>query len=99
MTANTAFIITTPPGISTLSTSEVKNDLRDLQRSSVVVNPEESDDDCSVKSGDIISSTYPVQPRKTSKTLHRWVIYNHIQLEPAHDLNFNIQGDNRSGRE
>ena len=50
-------------GISSLTKAEIKRDIRDIER---LLN-EDSDSDSSIKSGDILSSNYPVKPRKTLK--------------------------------
>lgn len=50
-------------GLSALTKAEIKRDVRDIER----LLHEDSDSDSSVKSGDILSSNYPVKPRKTLK--------------------------------
>ena len=47
-----------------LTKNEVKRDIRDIER----LMDDETDSDGSVKSSDIMSSNYPVKPRKTLKT-------------------------------
>ena len=49
--------------MNTLSGTEVRKDLRDIQRTAVY----DSDSDCSVKSEDVLHSAYPVKPRRTPK--------------------------------
>ena len=46
-----------------MTKAEIKRDIRDIER----LLHEDSDSDSSVKSGDILSSNYPVKPRKTLK--------------------------------
>jgi len=52
--------------VSTLTGTEVRKDIRDIQRTAVY----DSDSDCSVKSEDVLHSAYPVKPRRTPKN---WV--------------------------
>ena len=52
------------PGVFALSKAEVKKDLREMERE--MASPEE-DTDSSIKSDDVLSSTYPVRPRKTPR--------------------------------
>ena len=46
-----------------MTKAEIKRDIRDIER----LLAEDSDSDSSIKSGDILSSNYPVKPRKTLK--------------------------------
>ena len=54
-------------GVFGLSKTEVKKDVREMERSM----PDDTDSDSSVRSEDVLPSSYPVKPRKTPKLLAR----------------------------
>jgi hypothetical protein len=54
-------------GVFGLSKTEVKKDVREMERSM----PDDTDSDSSVRSEDVLPSSYPVKPRKTPKVLAR----------------------------
>lgn len=58
-------VVPTHLGIFCLSRQEVKKDLREIERN--LQDDDETDSDSSVKSEDILASSYPVKPRKTAK--------------------------------
>lgn len=51
------------PGVFGLSKNEIKKDMREMMRDVIY----DDDTDSSVKSDDILTSTYPVKPRKTPR--------------------------------
>ena len=59
-------------GVSRLSTVEVNNDLRDLYRSLLLSKQCNVSDDDSVHSDEVLTSNYPVKPRKFAKVQLRY---------------------------
>eukprot|EP01041_Mallomonas_annulata_P009070 gene9070-18792_t len=82
--ASLSFALPNIPGVEALSKQESKKDLKEIERNL----QEDSDSEESIKSDDILPSTYPVKPRRTPKLANKPI-----------KISSHIEDDNEDGRD